>query len=734
MRSPRVLGIGVAAFIVVSMLVYQQYMRLSLQTKYDNLFRSNRMLDEAYNHQLLLEEKRVSEAHERAVADLVRFKADHTELQQENVVLKDDAKQSQLHLEESVRLLETEKYQLEQAREELKKLEAVREQESQRIDRCDPEKYDAVSESRISGRAQEGGSLRVGQLVNSFSCENRTESALSQLSKKMAKAKKKRAAPVKPPLVMEATEGSAVVVDESTSAPVIIFKSTTKKHRHSSQPIMSCSTHLKNEGQHNYRVMSYTATLRHEGIHRNESVESDVCLTIFGFSAITSVSSGEEVVCAHEHFEGSDPTFQGRESIIKVDLGDNGFLLRPGFKVEAASVSQLYSPVEYVATDMDEVVARLEAFPFALALDFEMVLVREDQAKEPALRSVRSPMRDRSVFYLPTRETSSYTVYENKGTKAVTVRGMMVFTSMLTHPIAGEHMLRVLVDGVEAHSGCLAPHQPRVASSPFGGLFHLNLTLAPGSNFSVIHTLQLVPGNAPAFDFAAYILFQEHPSVNTTMPSLQPVGEDRLGDGKLDLNSDEEFDFVEYDNEGNIFAELSQGVGVHDTQHMMMESFRTKNGKFNKPGYEWVWKRDPETKLLSAKITSSDDALCCHLHSGTMHTFTFKYCDASALAELDDTVDIVAQGDFDGDGTYDRFRMHRRQDKNDFVFYLARGNGRNYEPEIESFVLAPCNGFAGLNGAMMTVYSTALQRHILLFQLIKSYGGNRSPWFEYIVI
>ena len=72
----------------------------------------------------------------------------------------------------------------------------------------------------------------------------------------------------------------------------------------------------------------------------------------------------------------------------------------------------------------------------------------------PPLRSARSPLRDRSVFYLPRKETSSYTTYINVCAKPVVVQGIADFQSMLTHAIPGEHVVRVLVDGVVVHQVC----------------------------------------------------------------------------------------------------------------------------------------------------------------------------------------------------------------------------------------------------------------------------------------
>jgi len=76
--------------------------------------------------------------------------------------------------------------------------------------------------------------------------------------------------------------------------------------------------------------------------------------------------------------------------------------------------SQVYSSTDYVAADIDEVVDRVKTtHPNMTAVHYEMLVVNEELVNEAPLRSARSPLRDRSVFYLPRKETSSYTTYRN---------------------------------------------------------------------------------------------------------------------------------------------------------------------------------------------------------------------------------------------------------------------------------------------------------------------------------
>ena len=145
-------------------------------------------------------------------------------------------------------------------------------------------------------------------------------------------------------------------------------------------------------------------------------------------------------------------------------------------------------------------------------------------------------------------------------------------------------------------------------------------------------------------------------------PELVRINEEQLGDGKLDLNGDGVFEFVDYDSDGTIWSDLTTTSGAHDTQHEMILAFRTNRCKFNKPTTKWTWNRDPATKLLFAKIEDKVEGICGYLRSATISKLFFEYCDMGPALVLTD-MDQASTGDYDGDGFMDRIRFKRRPAK-----------------------------------------------------------------------
>lgn len=500
--------------------------------------------------------------------------------------------------------------------------------------------------------------------------------------------------------------------------------------KHQVGPILSTTSNaIVNKGPGTYRVAYAGAWLDYHGIEPGESVESDLCLTIMPADQKTSLSSGEEVFCNHEHFDTNDPNFR-RTEVFRFDR-HGGFLLKPGWKAEVASVSQVYSSLDHVPTDIDEVVRRVQTrYPNMTAVHYELLVVKEALMSGPPLRSARSPLRDRSVFYLPRKETSSYTTYTNVCAKPVVVQGIADFQSMLTHAISGEHVVRVLVDGVVVHQDCPAPHRPHIASAPFRGIVPFTTPIAPNSTIAVKHSLVVNEGDAPAFDFASYVLYNSDSS-ELDRDCLVPYGEQALGGGKLDLNSDGENDFVDYDEDGNIWAELTLEPGVHDTQHAMFIGLRTKHGLFDAPGTRWSWSRDPTSHLMSSLVERDSGGLCFRLRPTNSATFKHEYCQHNPAVPNPGPDEQVADGDFDSDGFFDRIRLQRRPVTSDFALWFAAGNGTSLVGESLVMSLRLCDGYDERNGALMTVWDETRGRHVLAIQLQTEEGGRRTPWFEF---
>ena len=71
---------------------------------------------------------------------------------------------------------------------------------------------------------------------------------------------------------------------------------------------------------------------------------------------------------------------------------------------------------------------------------------------------------------------------------------------------------------------CPPPHRPHIASAPFRGIVPFTTPIAPHSTIAVKHSLVVNEGDAPAFDFASYILYNSDTS-ELGRDCLVPYGE-----------------------------------------------------------------------------------------------------------------------------------------------------------------------------------------------------------------
>ena len=490
---------------------------------------------------------------------------------------------------------------------------------------------------------------------------------------------------------------------------------------------------LFNTDQDEHRLLRLTAALNYTAIHKDEGVESDVCVTIVPQSKQNSVSSGEEVFCTHESYFGGDDESTGE---MTFDFGPGGFPLRPGTKLDIASVSKIFTPKRFTPLPEDEMKIRdapnvpvempglgeVATSLDLLALNFEALIVPSDTGKGGnedgvGLRSARSPLRDRSIFPLPNSEVMPLTEFKNIKDGPVLVRGLGIFRSMLNHYVAGDTRIRVLIDGKEVKTVCPVPHKPDEKSAPFDAVVPLHVEIPPGSSIRIEHDLTShFPGEdlykPTPYDLAGYILY-EHSDFSSD--ALIPIGEEELGQGELDLNSDGFSDFVDYDNYGNIWADLTSPDGAHDTQHTAMTTLITKRGKFNKASTKWEWERDPETKLMMAKVTDEVEKWCFFLRSRTPDSFVFEYCDENevpkrTLLGSDSRLGDHCLGDFDGDGSYDRFRIETGLQKTHSL-YFARGDGNRYVGEqLVAYIEGGC---MMEKPQLLSVYRPSSGRHVL---------------------
>ena len=116
-----------------------------------------------------------------------------------------------------------------------------------------------------------------------------------------------------------------------------------------------------------------------------------MCLVVLDDQLVNSVSSGEEIVCVHEHYVGGATPDTAEENSATVwTFGEGGLPLRPGFRVEVGSVSSVWAPGGGSLIMPDEVELRApagEADRFGLGIAFNITPC--------ALIRLRQPMRSR---------------------------------------------------------------------------------------------------------------------------------------------------------------------------------------------------------------------------------------------------------------------------------------------------------------------------------------------------
>ena len=525
---------------------------------------------------------------------------------------------------------------------------------------------------------------------------------------------------------------------DDPTADAILF--TARSSKFPNGPILSTgSSMLFNTEKDEYRLLWLRARLNYTAIHSDEGVESDVCVTVVPQSKRNSVSSGEELFCTHEHYYGGDDESIG-QSVF--DFGPGGFALGPNTKLDIASVSKIFTAKPFVQLNMTMVRLRDAPkepimMPFGevttslnlLALNFEALVVPSDKnvvKDSVGLRSVRSPLRDRSILPLPDSEVLPLTEFKNMKSEPVTIVGLGIFRSMLGHYVAGDTLIRVIVGDKEVHRLCPTSHRPNETSASFDAVVPLSVTVPIDSTIRVEHNLTAhLPGTRvykpTPYDLAVYILY-EHSDVSSDV--MVPTGEEELGNGQLDLNNDGFAEFVDYDNWGNIWADLTSPDGAHDTQHTAMTSLITKKGKFNTPTTEWNWTRNVETNLMEAKVTNEHENWCFYLRSRTESSFFFEYCDESAvpLKTLFGSTTRLADycvGDFDGDGYMDRIRVETDEKTGSertglrlFSLYFARGDGSRYISEEKMAATIKADSSSTEEPMLEALYKPSAQRHV----------------------
>ena len=569
--------------------------------------------------------------------------------------------------------------------------------------------------------------------------------------------------PTKKPFILEGFPATPVVTD-NTLDPIthdsIIFRGRASKFRNG--PILSTgSAVLFDTSESEYRLLQVKAYLNYSAIKETEGVESDICVNIMPKDQLNSVSSGREVFCTHEAYYGGDPTSVTRRSgadkvpSLTVPFGPHGLRVRPGDKLDIASVSQIFTPEWKTPLSAEEVEARDAPPPSEqveipgigkvktsldlLALHFEATLVsitKDESHRKPALRSARIPQRDRAEPpSMPKEEAAPLTMYQNTADHPVIIRGLGVFRSMLDHYIAGDTLIKLFVDEREVIRYCPPPHRPSESSAPFDDVLSLNATVMPGQVVRVEHTLSsFMPDRYKArdtadvfvpasYDLALYVLYDQETNDFGGKDALVPYEEIPVpgGDDKLDLNDDGEPELIDYDSAGTIWTDLTRG-GAHDTQHAGIKSLITNKGRFNRTTTNWLWSRNATTNFMEAKVTDKTEGICFELKAKHADMWVFHYCDESKVPHRSivgsDTASIGIDhcfGDFDGDGHFDRIRIEPTMSAYNLNLYFAKGDGRRYLYErLVGSISGRCLG--DLRTTMTSIFLKSKRRHVAAYK------------------
>ena len=329
--------------------------------------------------------------------------------------------------------------------------------------------------------------------------------------------------------------GAGAVMGPDVTEAVVRISGVARKG--AKGPIMSAKGFAINRGLHEYRIVSVQWRLEYElaPLLLRERVESDICLVVLDDNLANSVSSGEEIVCVHEHFVCGVQTSRltsyakgkgkGRKQTVW-EFGDGGLQLARGFRVEVGSVSSVWSPEGRGGIVSPPTVAARRAGhrdPLGLAIKFKLTLVRADVVA-PRGVAPDAEEEDRSAAAIPptqpvtsvrssihNRGREIFPGFTNIGDAPVSLRALGVFVSVLKpgHPLEA-HVIKIEVDGQVVRSFCAPPHDPMATSHSSSALVPLHgLSLAPGSVVTASH---MSLGTATiALDVALYLISTARP-------------------------------------------------------------------------------------------------------------------------------------------------------------------------------------------------------------------------------
>jgi hypothetical protein len=420
------------------------------------------------------------------------------------------------------------------------------------------------------------------------------------------------------------------IVVRLTEAPERIFFTGKMWKRKTSNP-KSLGGHgsLVNESGHEYRLVGIAYALDRTRPRKNESIETDLGISIFDNSKEVSLTSGEEILINHEYFV--PPAKMGGLQTVAVPAG--GFRVASGQRLSIGSVSGV---VPLGQGEVAEIADERLADDSFMSLYYRLELVRADLVTEAAVTSYRSPYRDRSYVADPGRRTAPYTDYRNTSGKPVRIYGFGVFLSNLTSTLPTAHGLEVLLNGKRIADIPLPPHIPGVAGDTLPMILPFPLTLAPNDRLSVRGRIE--PNEALVFDFASYAIGDY---------GLEQVSE-QLDLVQADFNGDGYDDIVDRDENGSLWVSIRVGLGYQETQDEKARHL---------PRFDSVEAKDLNGDKIPDLIVRNSQGFCQNLvFNPKISKFHPSYC-ADGVAGFDGE---ELWGDFNGDAWPDRLRVDHK--------------------------------------------------------------------------
>ncbi len=433
----------------------------------------------------------------------------------------------------------------------------------------------------------------------------------------------------------------------TTKPQRVHFSGIVAKQKTQDPRVLGGAAILTNLSGAKYRVVSLEYSLDHSEVRKDETVESDIGLTILPQGQSVSLNSGEEMLVSHEYYVPGDK--QEKKSVA---IPAGGFEVPSGMNLTIGSVSGFYPNAAGQQTEIPD--DRLASGKL-MTLHYDVELIRDDLVREAPVSSYRSPFRDRGTVVDPNRSATPSTAFKNSTGHDIKVHGIGFFLSALSSTTPSSQRAQIIVNGIVVKEIDLGVHVPQQRGESRAMIDPFSTTLKPGDTIEVRGRVDV--GKASVYDFAAFLvadagLVQSSENLDTVQ--------------KVDFNGDGFPDIVDVTGDGSIWVALRVGAGLQDT------------------GDEWLRHIGDLQKLMATDVNgdgtpdlvaTNDKGLCINLVTYLPTTdFIPSYCDDKTAIAPDAS---IVWGDFNGDGFPDRLRA----DPATGEIRVALGQGRNLGAE-----------------------------------------------------